>query len=103
MEEVKQKEKEIKELKSKFPFELSIGEKLMTIIFTSTDQKIHYSFICKNTDKFSRLEALLYEIYPEYKESENYFIANGIKVNRFKNLEENRIKNSDVISSLFFK
>ena len=69
----------------------------MTIIFTSFDQKIHYSLICKNTLIFNQVEILLYDIYPEYKETENYFIINGKKINRFKTLEENEIKNSDII------
>jgi len=85
-------------MKSRFPFDLSEGEKLISIIIVSTDQKIHHSFICKNTDKFTKIEYLLYEIYPEYMESENYFIANGNKINKYKSLEENDIKNSDIIT-----
>ena len=69
----------------------------MTVIFTSFDQKIHYSLICKNTHIFNQLEILLYDKYPEYKETENFFIVNGIKINRFKTLEENKINNSDII------
>ena len=102
LEENKNKEKEINELKSKLPFDISKDEKLMTIIIMSSDQKMHYSFICKNTDKFNRIEGLLYDIYPEYKEVENYFLANGNKVNKFKTLEENRIKNSDIITLFEF-
>ena len=59
MEELKKKENEIneiKETKSNFLFNLEKGEKFMTIIFYSLDQKIHYFFICKNTDKFSLIE-----------------------------------------------
>ena len=100
MEELKIKEKELKEIKSKLPFDLSDGEHLMTIIFNSMNQKIHYSFICKNTDKFSRLEGLLYDIedYQEFKETDNYFLVRGKKIKRYKTLEENGIKNSDVIT-----
>ena len=97
MEEIKEKENEIKELKLAFPFELKKDEKLISVIFISLDQKIHYSLICKNKDKFNILENLLYEKFPEYQESENYFMANGKKINRFKTLEENKIGNSDLI------
>ena len=38
----------------------------MSVIFISTKQNILGSFICKNMDKFSRVENLLYEI-EEYK------------------------------------
>ena len=92
-EKLQMKDKEIKELKNKIEY-----NNLMTVIFYSTDQKIHYSLICKKSDKFMNIENKLYEIYPEYKECENYFMVNGQKINRFKTLEENRIRNSQVIT-----
>jgi predicted RNase H-like nuclease (RuvC/YqgF family) len=94
---IQSKDDEIKELKLKMPYILENNEKLMTIIFISLDQKIHYSFICKNTDKFNKIENLLYERYPEYLESENYFTFNGNKINKYKTIEENKINNSDII------
>ena len=92
------KDKEIKELKNKIEYNSNNINNLMTVIFYSTDQKIHYSLICKKSDKFMNIENKLYEIYPEYKECENYFMVNGQKINRFKTLEENRIRNSQVIT-----
>ncbi len=79
------------------PYQLLEGEKLLSVIFVSLDQKIHYSCICKNTDKFNKLENILYEKYPEYSESENLFYVNGNKINKYKSLEFNKIKNSDII------
>ena len=62
------------------------------------DQKIvHYSIIGKNTDKFVRLEEKIYEDYPEYKDEETYFMKNGEKIKRFKSLDENNIKNNDIL------
>lgn len=100
MQKLEEKERELRILKSKIIFELAENEKLMTVIFVSLDQKIHYSMICKNTDLFSRLEIELYKVeeYKEFKQTENYFIAKGKKVNRFETLEENGIKNSDIIT-----
>ena len=99
IEEIRQKDKEIKELKSNLPFELSKGEKLMSVIFISSDQKIHHSIICKNTDKFNRLENVLYNVeeYKEFLNSENYFLVRGRKINKYLSLDENGIKNSDII------
>jgi len=97
---VLKKDKEIEELKlklSRFPFELAQGEKLISIIFASTDQKVLYSTICKNTDKFGNIELKLYDAYPDYSESVNIFTVNGKKINRSKNLDENKIKNHDTI------
>ena len=69
----------------------------MPIIFQSTDSKIHYAFICKNTDRFNSIENMLYDKYPEYLDSENYFTVNGIKINKARTMEENKIKYSDII------
>ena len=69
----------------------------MTVIFTSIDQKFYHSIICKKTDKFIVIEQELYEIYPAYKETENYFLLKGVKINKNKTLEENNINNSDII------
>ena len=100
LKSVLKKDKEIEELKlklSRFPFELAPGEKLMSIIFASTDQKVLYSTICKNTDKFGNIELQLYDVYPNYSESVNIFTVNGKKINRSKNFDENKIKNHDTI------
>ena len=74
------------------------GEQLMTVIFISEDQKVHYSFICKKTDKFQDLESKLYKIYPEYSKTDNHFAVNGRTITQSKNLDENEIKNSDIIT-----
>ena len=90
-------EEEIQELKSRFPFEILKDDKIISIIFTSTNQEIHYSFICKDNDKFINVENLLYEQYPKYRETENYFMYNGNKISKYKSLKENNIQNSSII------
>ena len=95
-----EKDKEIKILKTKlsrFPFELNEGEKIMSVIFTSSEQTFYQSIICKNTERFNNVENRLYDIYQNYSESENYFIVRGRKINKSKNLDQNDIKNSDII------
>lgn len=82
MQGILKKDKEIEILKqklSRFPFELSEGEELYSLMFTSGDQKIHYSIICKNTSKFSCIESQLYDEYPDYSETNNLFIVCGKK------------------------
>ena len=70
----------------------------MSVIISSYDQKINCSFICKNTDIFNKLENSLYDKYPEYKDVENYFVVNGNRINKYKNLEENKIKDNEIIT-----
>ena len=99
--ERQEKEKLIKEYElkiSQFPFEFSPGEKIMSIIFMSFDQNIISSLICKNTDAFEFVENKLYEKYSQYKGLDNIFILNGRKINKNKSLDENKIKNNDIIT-----
>ena len=93
-------EKEIKTLQlklSRFPFELNEGEKLLCLIFSSCDQKLHYPIICKNSEQFNLVENRLLEKSSEYKEYENYFTFNGNKVNKYLTIEENKIRYGDNI------
>ena len=69
----------------------------ISLYISSVDQKINETFNCKLNEGFHIIEGLLYEKYPEYKDSENYFLVNGVKINRFKNLKENNIKDGDKI------
>ena len=88
-------EDEIKKFKTYF---LSPGDKLITINLISVDQKVNFSTFAKVNDKFRKIEDIVYEKYPEYQEYENFFLVNGKKVNRNKTLEENNIKDKDVLT-----
>ena len=88
---------DLKEKLSRYPFELKKDEKMISVIFTSDDQNIHFSVICKNTEKFNKLEEKLYNDYPEYSETNNYFVVNGNRIQKFKTLDENNIHNNDMI------
>lgn len=61
------------------------------IYFTSTDQTINYSIPCIATDIFAKVEEELYKEYPEYRETNNFFISNGKEILRFKTISENNI------------
>ena len=74
----------------------------MTVIFSSLDEDILYPVICKNTDRFIRLENLLYEEFPHYSVKEICFKHCGYKIHRFKTLEENRIRDKSIIDLTFY-
>jgi len=95
IDKIKELEKEIEKYKN---YCLLPGEKLITIKFISTDKIINFETFAKNTDFFSKLECSLYEKYPKYKDSENYFLVNGKKLNRHRTLEENKIKDNDILT-----
>ena len=88
---------EIRKLKSNNKYILLPHERLMAVIVISLDQKVHNAYICKNTDQFNVIERQVYEDFPELKEQENFFLNSGIKINRFKTMDENKIKNSSII------
>ena len=89
-------ENEIKLFRTYYDF--SSNEKLISVKFISMNQEINSTIISKNTDSFSKIENILYEKYPKYKDSENYFIFNGRKINRNRTLEENKIRNNDTLT-----
>ena len=80
------------------------GEKIMCINFVSMgNQDIgNYSLPCKNTDLFVRLEERLYNEYPQFKNYETYFEVRTKRIKRFKTLDENKIKNGDVINVFIY-
>ena len=101
-EEIRLKDKEIRALqeqKSRFPFDLLEGEKIMSIIINSEDENIQYSIICKSKDIFNKIEDIFYEKYAQYRSTKeiNYFTLNGKKIDRYKTLEENKIENHSII------
>ena len=95
IDRIKELEKEIEKYKA---YCLLPGEKLISIKFISTDQTINFDMVAKNTDNFIKLESSLYEKYPKYKETENFFLVNGKKLQKHKTLDENKINDNDVIT-----
>jgi len=85
----------ISHIESNIP--LLIKEKLITISIISTDENIHFSIICQKNDNFSEIEKLLYNKYPNYKNNNNYFVLDGNIIDQKKNLENNNIKDNDII------
>ena len=67
------------------------------VIFISIDQLINFPISCKVIDNFSDLENKLFEQFPNLKNKNIYFLANGNVVNRASTLLENKIKNDTTI------
>ena len=100
LQQISQKDNEIKALKEqldKIPFKLNENESLYSIIIASEDKSTLCPLICKNTDKFSKIEEKFYEVCSEYSNSENSFYINDNKIKKFQTLEDNGIKNYDLI------
>ena len=66
---------------------------IMTVNFISTDQNVHFAVSCLKTNTFAEVEEKLYKQFPEYRETNNSFLAHGSQVLRFKTIAENKIGN----------
>ena len=77
------------------------GEKLLSIKISSMDQNIKLTITIKNTEYFSKVEQILYEKFPDLG-TDYYFLVNGNKINRMQTLEQNKIKNDDILTLVTF-
>ena len=82
---------------SRFPFELLEGEKMMSIIVTSTDKKNIRSIICKNTDLFCDLEKQIYHNKDNIFDIGTDFTIDGRIIDETKSLDDNKIRDNDII------
>ena len=64
---------------------------MMSVNFISSDQDVHFSIPCLKTNTFAEVEEKLYKEFPQYRETNKYFLANGMQVLRFKTIAENDI------------
>jgi hypothetical protein len=78
---------------------LKIVTNLTTIVvhFISIDQMTNLSLVCEITDIFSNIEVKLFHEYPYLVEKQHFYLANGLALNKSKTLDENNIKDDDVI------
>ena len=67
------------------------------MIITSTDQAIKYPIICKKSDNFKELEQKIYKKFPDLKQKEHYFLCNGNIIDIEKTIEENKLKDGDIL------
>ena len=94
---LKEENKKLKEIISKNPFNLTENEYILSLIIITKDEKVIFSLICKNTDKFIQVEEKFYKEYPEYFESKGCFRINNNLIEKNKTLEESNLKNNDII------
>ena len=97
---INQKDKELMRLKMELQNKNIINNKqlfsldqMICVNFVSMDARIHYAIPCVGNNIFAEVEEKLYKKYPEYRETNNIFLANGKQVLRFKTIDENNIGN----------
>ena len=102
----KLKDLKIKELEKKlsiYPFELKDeNEKIINVNIKTFDEKIYFSFYCKNTDIFSDYVSKFYGLYPQFIITDNIFKTKDEVIDTNKSFKDNEIHEGDIII-LFYK
>ena len=88
---------ELKEKLNRYPIILEENEDLISIIFCYKEKNRFYSIICKNTDSIHNLEDKLYKEFPELSGNSNSFLFKGKNIDKFQTIDDNKIKNGDMI------
>ena len=70
------------------------NEKYIYVIFNTINWSIICFAPCYTSENFTKVEEKLYNKYPELKNKQIYFTANGITINRSDTLEKNNIKSN---------
>jgi hypothetical protein len=95
---IMQKDKQIKELEFKLQKDNKVYRNdIMVVNFMSTDQTINTGIACTADDTFAEVEEKLYQMYNEYRNTNNLLLHSGNTILRFKKIKENKIKNGDRI------
>ena len=93
------KDNEINELKRKIKNEepkINFDD-VIWIYFQPIDNSFKEGIKCLKTNTFAEVEEMLYKKYNILRNTNNNFTANGTPVLRFKTIEENKIKDQDII------
>ena len=94
---IKEENIKFKKIISKFPFNLLENEYIILLIIMTKDEKIIFPLMCKNSDKLNKIENIFFSKFPEYSKNKGKFYAHYNLIKPVLSLEENNIKNNDII------
>ena len=73
------------------------NEDSITLHIQSSDQLLNYAIRCKTNNIFSYIVTKILERERSYVEKGFYFLCSGNKINEYKTVKENHLKNEDRI------
>ena len=97
---IMQKDNKIKELElqlQKNNKNKIYADDMMVVNFMSVDQSINTGIACTAENTLAEVEEKLYQMYNEYRNTNNILMHKGNIALRFKKIKENKIKNGDKI------
>ena len=77
--------------------EINDNDNLMSLIFLSSDESLKYGIICKSSDIFNGVVNKIFEREPKFRENLYFFLCNGTRVNEYRSLKDNKIKDGNVV------
>ena len=90
--EINELKRKIKNEEPKFNF-----DDVIWIYFQPIDNSFKEGIKCLKTNTFAEVEEKLYKKYNTLRNTNNNFTANATPILRFKTIEENKIKDQDII------
>ena len=94
------KDKEINDLRNKsnvIEIPKYKMDDIIVITFQASDSSVNYGIKCIKDETFAEVEEKLYKRYNDLRNTNNMFTANAKPVLRFKTINENNIKDGDII------
>ena len=94
------KDKEINDLRNKsnvIEIPKYKMDDIIVITFQASDSSVNYGIKCIKDETFAEVEEKLYKKYNDLRNTNNMFTANAKPVLRFKTINENNIKDGDII------
>ena len=76
---------------------INLDAQIIAVNFITQSRDINRPMACRKTDIISTLEQKLYNEYPQYRDKKTFLTANGKPVQRFKSVDENKIKDGNSI------
>jgi hypothetical protein len=73
------------------------SKEIITFYIKSIDQLLNCKVSCKSSDIFNTIMNVIFEKEPSFIEKVGYFLCNGNKINEYKTIKQNEIKNDDII------
>jgi hypothetical protein len=70
---------------------------IIAITFQASDSSVNYGMKCLKDETFAEVEEKLYKKYNDLRNTNNMFTANAKPILRFKTINENNIKDGDII------
>ena len=70
---------------------------IIVITFQASDSSVNYGMKCLKDETFAEVEEKLYKKYNDLRNTNNMFTANAKPILRFKTINENNIKDGDII------